>query len=114
MFAEIAKPLALISCILSLYGLFYAAFLEPAVDWEQRVLRSLSLLLIAAGICVVSGLIFRETAPGRSANERHARPIPAFLVFAKPLHLLSRCPLLKQLSGMGKRLRENVSRAPPA
>jgi hypothetical protein len=68
MFAEIAKPLALISCILSLYGLFYAAFLEPAVDWEQRVLRSLSLLLIAAGICVVSGLIFRETAPGRSAN----------------------------------------------
>lgn len=68
MFAEIAKPLALISCILSLYGLFYAAFLEPAVDWEQRVLRSLSLLMIATGICFVSGLIFRETATGRSAN----------------------------------------------
>ncbi len=61
MFAEITKLLALISCILSLYGLFYAAFLEPAVDWEQSVWQSLSLLVIAAGICVVSGLIFRET-----------------------------------------------------
>ena len=60
MLLELAKPIALCLCLLSLYAVFYAAFLAPAEDWEQRIWESVELMSLAAGICVVSGLIFRE------------------------------------------------------
>ena len=56
MLLEIAKPVALLLCILSLYGVFYTAFLVQPSDLEQRIWNSLELLSIAAGICLVSGL----------------------------------------------------------
>jgi hypothetical protein len=68
MLLEIAKPVALLLCILSLYGVFYTAFLVQPSDLEQRIWNSLELLSIAAGICLVSGLIFRE--PIEAPNDR--------------------------------------------
>jgi hypothetical protein len=68
---EIAKPVALVLCMLSLCSVFYTAFLAPASDLEQRIWDSLSLLSLAAGICLSSGLIFREES--HAAGEvRHA------------------------------------------
>ena len=63
MLLELAKPLSLLLSILSLQGVFYAAFLMPAASLEQRIWLSLELLSLSAGICVVTGLLFREPLP---------------------------------------------------
>jgi formate/nitrite transporter FocA (FNT family) len=60
MLLEIAKPMALLLCMVSLCAVFYTAFLVPASGLEQRIWDSLILLSLAAGICLASGLIFRE------------------------------------------------------
>ena len=65
MFVEVAKPITLLFSILSLYGVFHTAFLLPAADAEQRLSESLALLALAAGICLLSGLIFREAPENR-------------------------------------------------
>jgi hypothetical protein len=57
---EVVKPVTLLLCILSLYAVFHTAFLIPGRTVEERVWDSLGLLVLAAGISVVSGLIFRE------------------------------------------------------
>jgi hypothetical protein len=65
MLLEVAKPIALLLCMLSLWCVFYTAFLVPANDLEQRIWDSLVLLSLAAGICLTSGMIFCEPAkPG--------------------------------------------------
>lgn len=63
MFMELAKPVTLIGCILSLYAVFYVAFLDPMGDPEQRIGESLALLACAAVLAVASALIFREAMP---------------------------------------------------
>jgi hypothetical protein len=68
MLVEVAKPLTLLFCILSLYGVFYRAFLDPDSGLDQRIWESLGLLALAAGISVVSGLIFREPIQEPSAG----------------------------------------------
>ena len=60
MLLEATKPIALALCMLSLCAVFYSAFLVPATDVEQRSLQALVLLSFAAGICLSSGMIFRE------------------------------------------------------
>jgi hypothetical protein len=67
-FVEVAKPVALVLCILSLFALFQAAFLNPGSDLEQRIWDSLVLLALAAGISITSGLIFREATRESSAD----------------------------------------------
>jgi hypothetical protein len=57
---EIAKPITLLLCILSLYAVFHTAFLIPGRTVHERLWDSLDLLVLAAGISVVSGLIFQE------------------------------------------------------
>jgi hypothetical protein len=57
---EVVKPVTLLLCILSLYAVFHTAFLIPGRTVEERMWDSLGLLVLAAGISVVSGLIFRE------------------------------------------------------
>jgi hypothetical protein len=64
MLVEVAKPVTLISCILSLFALFHTAFLIPASDMHQRICDSLELLALAGAISLISGLIFREAARG--------------------------------------------------
>ncbi len=61
MLLEIAKPIALMLCILSLYAVFHAAFLVPASDLHQRISSSLQLLALAAGISLIGGMMFRES-----------------------------------------------------
>lgn len=63
MLLELLRPISLLLSIFSLYRVFYAAFLRPDVVMEQRIWDSLELLSIAAAVCVISGLIFREPIP---------------------------------------------------
>jgi len=65
---ELAKAISFILCILALYAVFHAAFLDPANDLQQRICNALARLALAAGISLASGLIFREAIPGRGAD----------------------------------------------
>lgn len=70
MLLEVAKPIALLLCLLSLCAVFHTAFLVPASDLHQTILDSLELLSLAAGISVISGLIFRESVQETSADSK--------------------------------------------
>ena|ERR1039457_6975390 len=102
MFLEVAKPVTLIVCILSLYSLFYTAFLDPASDLDQRICQSLILLTLAGGISVISALCFRETAQtARAESARLTATLPVqmfcwasgvmFVLFVVSLYLESHC-----------------------
>jgi hypothetical protein len=67
MLVEIAKPVLLTFCMIALYAVFHTAFLAPASDFGQRLYDSSALLVLAAGISFISGLIFRD-APQRTAG----------------------------------------------
>jgi hypothetical protein len=71
MLIEVAKPVAFVFCILWLYALFHAAFLNPASDLDQRIYESLRFLALAASISVASALIFRQAA--QASYPRRAR-----------------------------------------
>lgn len=60
MLLEAVKPIALALCLLSLCAVFYTAFLVPASGLEQRIWDCSVLLSLAAGVCLASGMIFRE------------------------------------------------------
>jgi len=60
-FLDLAKFASLLLSILSLDALFHAAFLEPATHFEQRLLPSLDMLVLAAAICLGGGYIFRTS-----------------------------------------------------
>jgi hypothetical protein len=71
MLLELAKPVALLLCLLSLYAVFHTAFLAPgSVDLlipgpalHDRIVDSLLLFSLSAGISFISGLLFREATP---------------------------------------------------
>jgi hypothetical protein len=91
MLVEIAKPVTLISCILSLYAVFHTAFLIPSSEMHERVCDSLGLLALAALISFVSGLIFRYATPRK--NDRSARltatlPMQTFLWASSTMFVL--------------------------
>ena len=58
-----AKPVALMLCMAALCGVFNAAFLASYPG--RTIWDTLTLLSLAAGICVASGMLFREDASGR-------------------------------------------------
>jgi hypothetical protein len=60
MLAEAGKLFSFIVCILSLYSLFYAAFLKTSVELGQRIIDTAGLLILAVAISIIGGLIFRE------------------------------------------------------
>jgi hypothetical protein len=70
MLVEIANPITFVLCILALYALFYAAFLNPANDLQQRIWDALGKLALAGGTSVLSGLLFREEMPDRHGGSR--------------------------------------------
>jgi hypothetical protein len=80
MLVEIAKPVALLLCMLSLYAVFHTAFLIPASDLHDTIWNSLELLTLAAGISLVSGLIFRE-------SEAESAPVSARLTATLPMQV---------------------------
>jgi len=99
MLLELAKPVALLLCLLSLYAVFHTAFLVPASDLHERIFDSLELLAVAAGISLVAGLIFCESAPVDSAHLAASLPIQVFcwasstmfLFFVASWYLESHC-----------------------
>jgi hypothetical protein len=66
---EIARPIALIFCILSLYAVFHAAFLDPAGDVRQRIWDGGIMLGLSAAICLIGGLVFRADAEARGGRD---------------------------------------------
>ena len=78
MFVEFAKPITFISCILSLYALFYTAFLSPSAGVHQRICDSLGMLALAAVVSLISGLIFRDSAPNRHVGIAATLPMQLF------------------------------------
>jgi hypothetical protein len=102
MLVEVAKPVALLLCMLSLFAVFHTAFLVPGSDLQEKIWDSLKLLVLAAGISLVSGLIFCESAPespGDSARLTATLPIQVFcwavgimlVLFIVSWYLESRC-----------------------
>ncbi|HUD22594.1 MAG TPA: hypothetical protein VMQ60_07095 [Acidobacteriaceae bacterium] len=79
MLLELAKPIALMLCVLALGAVFYTAFMAPAIDLEQKTWESLVLLSLAAGICLTSGLIFRGI--GHDGNARLTETLPVQMFF---------------------------------
>lgn len=79
MLTEVAKPIALMLCMLSLCAVFYTAFLVPASDLEQRSLDATVLLTFAAGICLSSGMIFREPAGNGTSSVTRTLPVQLFV-----------------------------------
>jgi len=78
MLVEVAKPIALGLCILSLCAVFYTAFLVPASGLEQRALDSVVLLSFAAGICLASGMLFREESQNGVEPVTRTLPVQMF------------------------------------
>jgi hypothetical protein len=68
MLLELARPVALLLCILSLYAVFHTAFLFPSTTLQQTIWDSLELLAVAAAISLLSGFLFLEPTPGTRPN----------------------------------------------
>ena len=81
MLRELAKPVTLAMCILSLYALFATAFLVPGDDLQEKIVDSLCVLALAGGFALVSGVVFRDAAPVGSAHPRLAATLPVQLFF---------------------------------
>jgi hypothetical protein len=110
---EVAKPIAVALCMLSLCAVFNAAFLVPASDLESRLSATVILLSLTVGICLASGMIFRESAEsGESSLMRTAGAdvllgffpdagcLPCFLVPGDALHFLQGCAaVLRPMAG---------------
>jgi hypothetical protein len=82
MLRELAKPVTLALCILSLYAVFATAFLIPESDLEQKICDSLVVLTLAGGFALVSGVVFRDAAPGVAGRPRLAATLPVQLFFS--------------------------------
>jgi hypothetical protein len=72
MLLELARPVTLIASILSLLAVFHAAFLVPGSTIEDRIYDGLLLLLLAAAVSAIGGIVFRQ-----QAYSSHPRPLLA-------------------------------------
>ena len=81
MLVEVAKPVTLFVCSLSLYAVFNTALLDPSPDLDQRIYDFLGRLALAAGIALISGLIFCAAThdPDGSARLAATLPVQMFL-----------------------------------
>jgi hypothetical protein len=108
MLIEVAKPVAFVLCILSLYAVFHAAFLNPANDLEERVYESLHFLGVAAGVSVAGAMVFRQGMQEACARKaRLAAMLPMrmfywasgimFVLFVVSLYLERHCIFYKDV-----------------
>lgn len=82
MFAEIAKPITLVVCILSLYAVFDSAFLALSMDVHQKIYESLIRLALAGAISLMGGLIFRDASKEpHGGKARLASTLPVRLFY---------------------------------
>jgi hypothetical protein len=73
------KPVALALCVAALCAIFYTAFLVPANNVEQEIWDTLALLSLAAGVCVASGMLFREDAGQEADTLMRTLPMQMFV-----------------------------------
>ena len=102
---DVAKPVALMLCMVSLCAVFYSLFLVPATGLEQRSWDSIILLSMAAGICLSSGMLFRE--PSDDGMEPLLRTLPMqmfcwaaclmFVLFVTSWYLETHCVFYKDV-----------------
>ena len=87
MLLELAKPVALLLCLLSLYAVFHTLFftiedphllLQPHQAFEDRIIDSLLLLALSAGISLIGGFIFREAEPPPHPSLSATLPLQLF------------------------------------
>ncbi len=87
MLLELAKPVALLLCLLSLYAVFHTVFftledpqllLQPHRAMRDRIIDSLLLLALSAGISLIGGLIFRESQPPPHPSLSATLPLQIF------------------------------------
>jgi hypothetical protein len=79
MLRELAKPVTLALCIVSLYAVFATAFLIPENSLAQKICDSLGVLALAGGFALVSGMVFRDATPGPAGQARIAATLPVQL-----------------------------------
>ena len=79
MMLEVAKPISLVLCMVALCAVFYTAFLVPTKDLQKQPWDSLLLLSMTAGICLCSGMIFRE--PNETGIGALVRTLPMQIFF---------------------------------
>ena len=100
-----AKPIAVALCMLSLCAVFNAAFLVPASDLESRSWTAVILLSLTAGICLASGMIFRESAEPGADRLMRTLPVQLFcwdvslmlVLFLISWHLETHCIFYKDV-----------------
>lgn len=79
---ELAKALTFFASLITLYWAAIDAFLVPAIRWQDRLLLALTHLLLAAAVCLLSGLIFRWPSPTNpDANQSLSDTLPMRLLF---------------------------------
>ena len=86
MLLDLAKFVALLLCLLSLYALFHTAFLipgtldvlNPGPALHDRIMDTLVLFGLASGIAIVSGLIFRDSTPEPHPSLSATLPLQLF------------------------------------
>jgi hypothetical protein len=87
MLLELAKPVALLLCLLSLYALFHTLFFaiedpqiifQPHQALDDRVFHALWLFALSAAISLIGGIIFREAAPRPHPSLSATLPLQLF------------------------------------
>jgi hypothetical protein len=105
MIVELAKPVAVIICILALYSVFHVAFLNPVSNLDQRIEESLGLAALAGGISVASGLIFCDATQTCSGRLASTLPVKMFcwaasvmlILFLAACYLEKHCVLYRDI-----------------
>lgn len=72
---ELLRPAALLASMLSLLAVMDTAFFGVETDYRQRIYDSLGMLLVAAGIALIGGLLFERNGEGT----RDSGPVAAIL-----------------------------------
>jgi hypothetical protein len=97
MLLELAKPVALLLCLLSLLTVFHTVFftledpqllLQPHQAIRDRIIDSVRLLALSAGISLVGAFIFRETEPHPRPSLSATLPLQLFYWAAAIIILL--------------------------
>jgi hypothetical protein len=82
MLLELGKLVSLLLSILSLDALLASAFFVPGSPWDERLLNSLTRIVLAACVCFASGLLFnRQPHEGTEAGPEILRTLPVRLFF---------------------------------
>jgi hypothetical protein len=69
---ELGRPAALLASMMSLLAVMHTAFFGAETNYRERLFDSLGMLLLAAGIALIAGLLFE----GDGEKARGYGPVP--------------------------------------